>query len=194
MRAYWKEKHSDRHTTPNSCSGCSSSESINAGCSCTKAEQVVPGVPAASCGEISKHPSQPHSALKRRTRIQEEHMHSPDIMYRTKAVCVPSVRTENYPLFLVLAQGEFSPAVNLRILLCPWARVYLKVSFEDVRTDSQDLDVGMFKTWSVLQRAGMCSQVPAVWSGKTRGTIFCWICSVLRMRIIQVYVSEKLMT
>lgn len=145
MQAYWKEKHSDRHITPNSCSGSSSGKSVNSGCSCTKMEEVAHDGLAASCDKISTYPWQRHLALKR-THIQEEHMCSPDIMERTEAVCVRGVRKENYPLSLVLAQGVFSPAVDLSFYLCAWARAYFKVAFEDVRTDSQDLDMEMVKT------------------------------------------------
>lgn len=90
---------------------------------------------------------------------------------------------------LVLAQGVFSPAVDLRFLLCPWARVYFKVAVKHVRTDSQDLGVEMLKTWSVLLTVEMCSQVPAMRAAP--GAIICSIYSVLRIRMIQAYVSEK---
>lgn len=161
MQAYWAEKHSDRHVTPNSCSGCNFSGSINAGCSCTEMEPVAHGGPAASWGEIQEYPLQTHSALKR-SHIQEEHKHGPD---HGEDLC-PWRQNRKLSSFF-LAQGVFSPAVNLRFLLCSWAGVYFKVVFEDVRTDCQDLNVEMLKPWSVLQRAGMCSQVPAVWSGTT---------------------------
>lgn len=64
-------------------------------------EQGAHGGLASSCGEISEYPLQTHSALKR-THIQEEHMHGPDIMERTKAVSVRGVRTENDPLLFWL--------------------------------------------------------------------------------------------
>lgn len=89
--------------------------------------------PAASCTE---YPVQTQLGLKR-TCIQEEHMHGPDIVERTEQKIIFS---------LVLAQGVFSPAVDLRFLLCPWARVYFKVAVKHVRTDSQDLGVEMLKT------------------------------------------------
>lgn len=111
MQAYWKEKHSDKHVTPNSCSGCNFSESINAGSSCTKMVPVAHCGPAASCGELHEYPLQTHLPLKR-SHIQEEHKHGPDHGEDQNNLC-PCVRTENYPLSIILAQGVFSPAVDL---------------------------------------------------------------------------------
>jgi len=72
------------------------------------------------------------------------------------------------------------------------------VAFEEVRTANQDLDAGMLKTESVLlKRAGVCSKSPAVQSRTAPGATLYWgkvKSTLLRPRMLQVYVSEKLMT
>lgn len=70
--------------------------------------------PAASCTE---YPVQTQLGLKR-TCIQEEHMHGPDIVERTKAVHVCGVRTENY-LFSCFGSRCVQPCSGLKISALP---------------------------------------------------------------------------
>ena len=67
--------------THNYHAGCSFSENINARCSCTNAERIAHDEPDPSHGKISEHPFQLPWAL---SQAQEEYVHSPDVMERTR--------------------------------------------------------------------------------------------------------------